>query len=123
MWTLNLSKLSLAIVIGVRYSRAMFWLRTILFSAPLLLVFGGTWLFEKVSELQLSHETGALVCAIGAPVGFLDPLVPTAESKATVWERLGAFPAAWGIAVVGVSILLFSLGTLVEWLRLREVTS
>jgi len=55
----------------------MFWLRTILFSAPLLLVFGGTWLFEKVSELQLSHETGALVCAIGAPVGFLDPLVPS----------------------------------------------
>jgi|GEM_PF-559231 len=61
----------------MRYSPAMFWLRTILFSAPLLLVFGGSWLFEKVSALQLSHETGALVCAISEPVGYLSPLTPS----------------------------------------------
>ena len=76
---------------------------------------------ERFSLARLGGEYLREASVLVAVFGFLDPLVPTAESKATVWERVGAFPAAWGIAVVAVSLLLFSLGTLVEWLRLREV--
>ena len=43
----------------------------------LALVFGACWLFDRVSELQLSHDTGALVYAIQEPVGYLNPLVPS----------------------------------------------
>jgi peptide/nickel transport system substrate-binding protein len=66
----------------------MFWLRTILFSSPLLLVFGGSWLFDRVGELQLSHETGALVCAIAKPVGPLNPLVPSAGVTGEIIDLL-----------------------------------
>ncbi|MBP9224078.1 MAG: hypothetical protein KBF76_09420 [Verrucomicrobiales bacterium] len=54
----------------------MFWLRAILFSTPLLLVFGGVWLFDRVAEFQLSQESGVMVCAIQEPVGYLNPLAP-----------------------------------------------
>ena len=66
----------------------MFWLRTILFSLPLLLVFGGSWLFDRVGELQLSHETGALVCAIAKHVGPLNPLVPSAGVTGEIIDLL-----------------------------------
>ena len=66
----------------------MFWLRTILFSSPLLLVFGGSWLFDKVGELHLSHETGALVCAIAEPVGYLNPLVPSTGVTGEITDLL-----------------------------------
>lgn len=55
----------------------MFWLRMVVFSSPLLLVFGGSWLFEKVGRVQLSSETGALVHAIREQVGYLNPLLPS----------------------------------------------
>lgn len=70
----------------------MFWLRSILFSSPLALVFGACWLFDRVSELQLSHDTGALVYAIQEPVGYLNPLVPsigvTGEVTDLIFEPL-----------------------------------
>lgn len=56
----------------------MFWLRTIVFSSPLLLVFGGIRLFDQAGALRLSQESGALVCAIDEPVGYLNPLAPSA---------------------------------------------
>lgn len=70
----------------------MFWLRTILFSLPLVLVFGGSWLFDRVSELRLSTEPGALVYAIQEPIGYLNPLVPstgiTGEVTDLIFEPL-----------------------------------
>lgn len=70
----------------------MFWLRVILFSSPLLLVLGGSWLFNEVGELQLYGESDALVCAIQEPVGFLNPLVPssgiTGEITDLIFEPL-----------------------------------
>lgn len=66
----------------------MFWLRTILFSSPLLLVFGGSWLFDEVGELHLSHETGALVCAIAEPIGYLNPLVPSTGVTGEITDLL-----------------------------------
>jgi len=66
----------------------MFWLRAILFSSPLLLVFGGSWLFDRVSELQLSSETDALVYAIQEPVGMLNPLVPSSGITGEVTDLI-----------------------------------
>ncbi|NLT71478.1 MAG: hypothetical protein GXX91_12405 [Verrucomicrobiaceae bacterium] len=38
---------------------------------------GGSWLFDEVGALQLSHESEAFVCAIDEPVGYLNPLAPS----------------------------------------------
>lgn len=54
----------------------MFWLRSLLYATPLALAFAGTWLFQRVSELQASSDKLALVTAIREPVGFLNPLFP-----------------------------------------------
>lgn len=54
----------------------MFWLRWILFSSPLWLVFGGSWLFRTVAEFQLMHESDAIVHAINRPIGPISPFLP-----------------------------------------------
>lgn len=82
---------------------------------------GGATAGERFSLARLGGEYLREASVLVAVFGFLDPLVPTAEAKGTVWDRIGTFPAVWGIAVVAVSLLLFFLGSLVEWLRLREV--
>lgn len=51
----------------------MFWLRWIVFSAPLWLGFGGAWLFGRVADFQLMRESDAIVHAIHEPVGYLTP--------------------------------------------------
>lgn len=54
----------------------MFWLRWIVFSAPLWLGFGGAWLFARVADFQLMRESDAIVHAIREPVGYLAPFGP-----------------------------------------------
>ncbi len=54
----------------------MFWLRWIVFSAPLWLGFGGAWLFGRVADFQLMRESDAIVHAIHEPVGPLAPFGP-----------------------------------------------
>ncbi len=66
----------------------MFWLRAILFSSPLLLMFGGAWLFDRVGELQLSVDKDALVYAIHEPVGLLNPLVPSSGITGEVTDLI-----------------------------------
>tara|TARA_R110002096_G_scaffold46589_6_gene124300 strand:+ start:1683 stop:3785 length:2103 start_codon:yes stop_codon:yes gene_type:complete len=70
----------------------MFWLRALLFSAPLALVFGAVLLFRQVSRLELSNEVDAMTCVIREPIGALNPLFPlsgtTREVKGLVFEPL-----------------------------------
>lgn len=70
----------------------MFWLRLLLFALPLLFVFGATWLFSRVGDLQLARESGALVSGIREPIGLLNPLAPadgiTGEVSDLVFEPL-----------------------------------
>ena len=66
----------------------MFWLRPIFFSMPLFIPLAGWWLFEKVGELRLSRESGAFVCAIREPVGYLNPLVPSAGISGEITNLL-----------------------------------
>jgi len=54
----------------------MFWLRTILFSLPLVFGFGVYWLYQQVRGAEYIREDKAMVCAIREPVGNLNPLVP-----------------------------------------------
>jgi len=78
---------------------------------------------ERFSLARLGGEYLREASVLVAVFGFLDPMIPGDSAHGTVWDRVGAFPLAWGIAVVLVSLLLFSLGSLVEYLRLREVKS
>lgn len=66
----------------------MFWPRSIIFAASLLLVFGGIWLLEKVSARELSSETGAMGYAIREPVGYLDPLVPSTGTTGEITDLI-----------------------------------
>lgn len=70
----------------------MFWLRTAFFASPLLVVAWGSWLFDRVGDLQLARESDALVCGIRDPVGYLNPLAAadgvTAEIADLIFEPL-----------------------------------
>jgi len=54
----------------------MLWLRALFFASPLAMVLGAVWLFDRVTELQLSDDSEALIYAIEEPIGYLNPLVP-----------------------------------------------
>ncbi|MDA7926839.1 ABC transporter substrate-binding protein [Verrucomicrobiales bacterium] len=54
----------------------MFLLRAILYAFPIAVVGIGIWLFNRVSDLSLSDDRYAMVCAIRSPVGYLDPAMP-----------------------------------------------
>lgn len=54
----------------------MLWLRALFFASPLAMVLGALWLFDRVTELQLSDDSEALIYAIEEPIGYLNPLVP-----------------------------------------------
>lgn len=54
----------------------MFLLRAILYAFPIALVGVGIWMFNRVSDLSLSDDRSAMVCAIREPVGYLDPAIP-----------------------------------------------
>lgn len=70
------SKLNLAKRGALGYDPAMFWLRWIFFSSPLLLGLGGFWLVGRIADLSLREESDALVHAIDDPVGYLSPVTP-----------------------------------------------
>ncbi len=54
----------------------MFLLRAIFYAFPIAVVGVGIWLFNRVSDLSLSDDRSAMVCAIREPVGYLDPAIP-----------------------------------------------
>lgn len=66
----------------------MFWLRWILFSSPLWLVFGGSWLFRTVAEFQLMRESDAIVHAINRPVGRISPFGATEGIEGEIAELI-----------------------------------
>lgn len=70
----------------------MFWLRALLFTAPLAVTFCAVVLFRQVSQLELPEEVQEMICVIREPVGLLNPLLPlngtTREVTDLVFEPL-----------------------------------
>lgn len=54
----------------------MYWLRWIIYTAPLCLAFAAVWLFQQISQVQIVHKSDALVYAIARPIGTIHPLAP-----------------------------------------------
>ena len=48
----------------------MFWLRALLFTAPLAVTFCAVVLFRQVSQLELPEEVQEMNCVIREPVGL-----------------------------------------------------
>ena len=72
----------------------MFWLRALIFAAPLTVTFCAVMLFRQVSRLELPEEGQEMNCVIREPVGLLNPLLPlsgtTREVTDLVFEPLCA---------------------------------
>lgn len=54
----------------------MLWLRTVLFSLPLVFAFGVYWIYQQVKGAEYVRVDKSLVCVTREPVGNLNPLVP-----------------------------------------------